>query len=183
MPDWGLVPVLRLGEGSAMAAGLRSGYDATNLYLALTVPKFDSGEAKELGFSDEVQIGMARWLNDRAFSSDLLRMGLNADLKQAMDRTPGMKAAAILNGTTSACRTQGQQTTYELAIPLRLFKRLNVEAGGRLMLDLSFPVPEEVSEAKAVAAPGVNTFSFRVRYGSDSLAPVYFVELNLEKKR
>ena len=166
-----------------MEAELRSGYDATNLYLALTVPKFDAGEAKELGFSDEVQIGMARRLNDAEFSSDLLRMGWNADLKQAMDRTPGMKTGAILNGTTSACRTEGQQTTYELAIPLRLLKKLNVEAGSRLILDLSFPVPEDASEAKAVATPPVNTFSFRVRYGSDSLAPVYFVKLNLEKKR
>ena len=166
-----------------MEAELRSGYDATNLYLALTVPKFDAGEAKELGFSDEVQIGMARRLNDAEFSSDLLRMGWNADLKQAMDRTPGMKIGAILNGTTSACRTEGQQTTYELAIPLRLLKKLNFEAGSRLILDLSFPVPEDASEAKAVATPPVNTFSFRVLYGSDSLAPVYFVELNLEKKR
>ena len=165
-----------------MEAELRSGYDATNLYLALTVPKFDAGEGKELGFSDEVQIGMARRVNDAEFGSDLLRMGWNADLNQAMDRTPGLKTGVILNGTTSACRTEGQQTTYEMAIPLRLLKKLNVGAGNRLILDLSFPVPEvDASEAKAVATPPVNTFSFRVRYGSDSLAPVYFVELKLEK--
>ena len=181
--DWGLVPGLKLGEGSTMEAELRSSYDATNLYLALTVPKFDAGEAKESGFSDEVQIGMARRLNDAEFSSDLLRLGWNADLQQARDRTPGRKAGAILNGTTSACRTEGQQTTYEMTIPLRLLKKFDVKAGSRLILDLSFPLPEDASAAKTVATPPINTLSFRIRYGSDSLAPVYFVELNLEKKR
>ena len=181
--DWGRTPALKLGEGLALEAELRSGYDATNLYLALTVPKIDAGEAKELGLSDEVQIGMARRVNDAEFSGDLLRTGWNADRKQALNRTPGQKTGTILNGTQSACRTEGRQTTYELAIPLRLLKKLNVGAGSRLILDLSYPVPEAASGTKAGATPLVNTFSFRVRYGNDSLAPVYFVELNLEKKR
>ncbi len=181
--DGGWGPALKLGEGSALAAELRSGYDATNLYLKLTVPKCDAGEAKELGFSDEVQIGLARRLNAEAFGSDLLRLGWNADVQEARDRTPGPKPGAILSGTTSICRSEGQRTTYEMAIPLRLLKKLNVAAGSRLIVDVSFPVPEAAASASAVAAPPVNTFSFRVRYGIDSLAPVYFVELNFGPKR
>jgi len=54
LSDWNGVPALRLGEGSQSAAELRSCRDEQNLYLALTVPRFDAAEAKESGLSDEV---------------------------------------------------------------------------------------------------------------------------------
>lgn len=183
LTDWAGVPALKLGEGSPPEAELRSGYDAQNLYLALTVPAFDATEATESGFSDEVQIGMARRLSDTDFGSDLLRLGLNSDTSEIRDRTPGLQTRAVLPGAKSVCRTEGHQTTYEMAIPLRLLKNLKAGAGSRLMLDLSFPVPDGGAGTKEPADPGANTFSYRIRYGSDSLVPVHFVEVNLERKR
>jgi Calcineurin-like phosphoesterase len=183
LADWSSVPALKLDEGSAPGAELRSGYDAQNLYLALTVPAFETAEARELGFSDEVQIGMARRWSDTDFGSDLLRLGFNSGTPEAVDRTPGPKTGAVLPGAKSVCRTEGQQTTYEITIPLRLLKNLKAGAGSRLVLDLSFPVPDSGTGTKEPPDPGVNTFSYRIRYGSDSLVPVHFVELNLERQR
>jgi Calcineurin-like phosphoesterase len=183
LADWGGVSALKPGEGSLPDAELRSGYDAQNLYLALTVPAVDPGEARELGFSDELQIGMARRLSGTDFGSDLLRLGFNSGTPEAVDRTPGPKTGAVLPGTKSVCRTDGHQTTYELAIPLRLLKNLKAGAGSRLVLDLSFPVPDSGTGTNEPPDPVINTLSYRVRYGSDSLVPVHFVELNLERQR
>lgn len=183
LADWSGATALNLDEGPAPGAELRSGYDAQNLYLALTVPAFETAEAKELGFSDEVQIGMARRLSDTDFSSDRLRLGLNSGTPEVVDRTPGPKTGAVLPGAKSAQRTEGRQTVYEVAIPLRLLKELKPGPGGHLVLDLSFPVPDDGVGAEEPADPGVNSFSYRVRYGSDSLVPVHFVELNLERQR
>ena len=181
--DWGQVPVLKLGKGSQPEAELRSSYDAQNLYLAITVPKFEAGEAKESGFSDEVQVGMARRLSDTDFGGDLVRLGFNSDSLEANDRTPGRKVEVTIPGTRSVGRTEGLRTTYEITVPLRLLKSLKVGEGGRFILDLSFPAPEDTAETTEPSEPNVNTFSYRVRYGSDSLVPIYFVELNLERKR
>jgi hypothetical protein len=180
--DWEGIPALKLGEDSQPEAELRSCYDARNLYLALTVPKFEADEAKESGFSDEIQMGMARRLGDTDFGGDLLRLGFNSDAKEARDRTPGRKAEAAIPGAKSVCRTEELRTTYEIGMPLRLLKGLKAGEGSRLILDLSFPVPEQGAENKEPSEPSVNTFSYRIRYGSDSLVPVYFVELNLQRK-
>ena len=50
------------------------------------------------------------------------------------------------------------------------------------MLDLSYPVPDGGTMANEPTTPVVNTFTYRIRYGSDSLVPVHFVELNFERK-
>jgi hypothetical protein len=86
-------------------------------------------------------------------------------------------------GTRSVGRTEGMLTTYEITVPLWLLKSLKAGEGGRFILDLSFPAPEDTAETTEPSEPNVNTFSYRVRYGSDSLVPIYFVELNLERKR
>ena len=91
LADWEGLPVLRLGDGSQPEAQLRSAYDGENLYLALSVPAVDAAEAKESGFSDEVQIGMAERLSDTDFGGDILRLGFNSDSSEARDRTPGHK--------------------------------------------------------------------------------------------
>ncbi len=65
-------------------------------------------------------------------------------------------------------------------MPFRLLRRLKPEAEGRLIMDLSFPAPDD--DGEQASDPKVNTFAYRVRYGNDSLLPVYFVELKLEKK-
>jgi len=183
LADWDQVPVLRLGKDSQPQAELRSSYDAQNLYLAVSVPRSDVDEAKESGFSDEVQIGMARRRSDTDFGGDLLRLGLNSNSEKVTDRTPGRKAEGAIPGVRSVCRAEALRATYEIAIPLRLLKSLKANEGGRFILDLSFPVPEEATETEEPSEPSVNTFSYRIRYGSDSLVPIYFVELNLQRKR
>jgi 3',5'-cyclic AMP phosphodiesterase CpdA len=180
--DWEGVPVLMLGEGPRKAE-LRSCYDAQALYLAFCVPAFDDAEAKELGFSDELQIGIARPLSETDFGSDLLRLGFNASSTEPKDRTPGHKPAAAVVGLKSVTSPMDGQTCYEIALPLRLLKSRRPGPGSRIILDLSFLVPDLVAEDESPAQPDVNTFSYRVRYGSDSLVPVYYVELNFERAR
>jgi hypothetical protein len=183
LADWGGIAPLDLHEGSQPGGDLRTAFDGQNLYLAFTVPTFDITEAKQSGFTDEVQIGLARRMSDTDFGSDLLRLGLNRDRPQVWDRTPGHDPAATLPGVERGCRTEAARTTYEIAIPLRLLKKLKAGAGSRLILDLSFPVPDRGTQSQEPSEPSLNTFAYRVRYGSDSLLPVYFVGLNLERKR
>jgi hypothetical protein len=182
LDDWKDVPVLKLSEPSQPESELRSCYDARNLYLTLTVPKFDADEAKESGFSDEIQLGMARRLSNTDFGGDLLRLGFNSDSPEAKDRTPGHKPEAAIRGASSFCRTDRERTIYEITLPLQLLKNFKAGEGSRLVLDLSFPVPESGRPNLEPTEPNVNSFSYRVRYGNDSLVPVYFVELNFIKK-
>ncbi|HWI58680.1 MAG TPA: hypothetical protein VNZ22_15755, partial [Bacillota bacterium] len=158
-------------------------FDSQNLYLALSLPVTDTEEAKEWGFSDEAQIGLARRLSESDFGNDFLRLGLNSGT-EARNRTPGRKAESAVPGVRVVGRTEGRQRRYEVAIPLRLLlKHSQTVSGSPLIMDLSFPMPDGEPDAQEPAAPGVNTLSYRIRYGSDSLIPVYFVELNLERRR
>jgi hypothetical protein len=181
--DWEGVPSLALVEGATLGDELRSSYDGQHLYLAITVRSIDAAEEQESGFSDELQIGLARGLTATDFGSDLLRLGFSRDSTQARDRTPGHKPETALPEVRSLCRTKDQRTSYEIAIPLRLLKNLKVGPGSRLILDLSFPIPETAGQTKEPSEPRPNTFAYRVRYGSDSLVPVHFVELNLQRTR
>jgi hypothetical protein len=182
LTDWRGAAFLKLGERLEPEAELRSCFDTQNLYLALTVPKCDDDETKESGFSDEIQIGVARPLNGTDFGADVLRLGINSNAPEVKDRTPGHKGEVAIPGVKSASRSAGAQTTYEICLPFRLIKGLKASGGSRLVLDLAFPVPDRGAEPAQAEGPSVNTFSFRVRYGSDSLVPIYFVELNLERK-
>lgn len=182
LADWEGLPSLALREAPNSGAELRACHDGQNLYLALSVPRVEGTEEKESGFIDQVQIGLARPVNDTDFGGDLLRLGFNADSPNASDRTPGRKTHAEVAGIRRGCRTEGQRTTYEIAVPFRLLKNLKVGPGARLILDLAFQVPEGAGPANEPPVPSVNTFPYRVRYGSDSLVPVHFVELNLEPK-
>jgi hypothetical protein len=183
LADWEGVPSVALREGPKPGDELWTAYDGQYLYLAINVPSIDAAEEEELGFSDELQIGLARQLTETDFGSDLLRLGFSRDKPGARDRTPGHKLETVLPGVRSACRTKDQRTSYEIAIPLRLLKGLKAGPGNRLILDLAFPVPEDAGQAKEPSEPSANTFSYRVRYGSDSLVPVHFVELNLERTK
>jgi hypothetical protein len=182
LTDWEGIPALKLGDGPYSEAELRSCFDAQNLYLAITVPNCED-EAQESGFSDKLQIGLARPVDASSFGGDLLRLGFDSDRSEAKDRTPGHKAEAVIRGTKSVWRTEGIRTTHEICLPAHLVDGGKVGEGGRVMLDLSFPVSEREGQTSERPEPAVNTFSYRVRYGGDSLVPVYFVELSLERKR
>ena len=182
LEDWSAGVPLTLGE-EAEAAQFRACHDGRNLYLALSIPTPDEEAAEETGFSDEVQIGMARQLSAAEFGNDLLRFGLNSNTAQVWDRTPGRRSETALFGIARAVRVHGTRTTYEVSIPFRLLKRINTGPGQRCVVDLSFPLPDSASPEAEPPDPAVNSFSYRVRYGNDSLVPVYFVELNLAPKR
>lgn len=181
--EWTKTPALKLGRISPQEAELRACYDAQYLYLALTVPAFDADEVKEMGFSDEVQIGIARRANDTDFTGDFLRLGLDSDLREVRNRTPGRKGEAVLPGARLVCSTPGPFKCYEVAVPLRLLRPSKGGSGSHLILDLSFPVADGGPETSEPAEPAANTFSYRIRYGSDSLVPVHFVELDFGPKR
>lgn len=181
LEDWTGSTPLRLGGGAEPEAELRSRYDSENLYLAVTAPNVDTDEAEELGVTDSLQLGLARPLSDSDFSGDFLRLGFSPGQPGVHDRTPGHKVALTVPGVKSVSRAYGARLVHEIAIPLRLLKSPRAKTVDRLILDLSFPVPEPGPEAADNPAPGVNTFSYRVRYGSDSLVPVYFIELKLQK--
>jgi hypothetical protein len=180
--DWEGVPSLKLDQSPKPGAELRACFDTANLYLAVAVPIVKAEEEEELGFRDDLQVGLARRLSDTDFGPDFLRLGFSCKTPGAWNRTAGRKAEAAVPGIQSTCRTESGRTTYAIAIPLRLLKHLKIGAESRLILDLSFPVPDAGADATEPPDPRANTFAYRVRYGNDSLIPVHFIELNLERK-
>ena len=179
---WESVPSLKLGQSPKLGAELRASCDAANLYLAVAVPTTKADEEEELGFADDLQIGLARRLSDTDFGADLLRLGFSAATAEAQNRTAGRKFEGPVPGVRSTRRTEGARTSYEIAIPLRLLKHQKAGLENLLVLDLCFAVPDGGADATEPSDPTANTFAYRVRYGNDSLVPVHFIELNLERK-
>ena len=182
LTDWEGVPFLALG-GSRLEPELRARHDGRNLYLAITVPAAQLDDDDEIVFSDDLQVGFAERLDDVDFAGDSLRLGLSRSSRKATDRNPGKKKISTVPGVTSVCRTEGVRSSYEIAVPIRLLKGVNRDKEGRLVLNLSYPVPDLGPETEEPAAPRENSFSYQVRYGGASLVPVHFVELALERKK
>jgi hypothetical protein len=180
--NWQGIPVLKLQQEGQAQAELRSCYDHEALCLAVSVPAFDADEAKELGFSDELQIGIARSVSETEFGGDLLRLGLDSTSREPRDRTPGRRSGVPIPGAKSLVSIGNGHNIYQISIPLRLLKGLKPGPGKRMLVDVSFLVPEPEAQPQTTE-PTVNSLSYRARYGSDSLLPVYFVELNFEPKR
>jgi predicted MPP superfamily phosphohydrolase len=180
--DWEGVPSLKLGPSEKPGTEFRACCDAANLYLGVTVPTASAVDQEE-GFLDDLQIGLARRLSDTDFGADSLRLGFSGTTSAARNRTPGRKTEGVVPGVKSTCRTEGRRTSFEIAVPLRLLKHLKSGAASHLILDLSFPLPGDGLGATEPLDPNANTFAYRVRYGHDSLVPVHFIELTLEKKK
>jgi hypothetical protein len=183
LADWAGIPSVKLGRDLKSAAEIQTCYDATTLYLAVTVPAVMAAEEEELGFKDDLQVGLAHRLSNADFGADFLRLGFDATKQEVWNRTAGRKKEGVVAGVKYVCRAQGGRTSYEIAVPLRLVKGVKAGVEGRLILDLSFPVPDGGVDVPEPPEPTANTFAYRVRYGSDSLIPVHFVELTLERKK
>ena len=183
LADWAGIPAVKLDSDPRLAAEIRTCCDARTLYLAVTVPAVIAEEDEELGFKDDLQIGLALRSSDTDFGTSFLRLGFNRAKPEVINRTAGRKTAGMIAGVKYFCRTQGALISYEIAVPLRLLKGLKPGTEGRLILDLSFPVPDGGVDVPEPPDPMANTFAYRVRYGNDSLIPVHFVELTLEGKR
>ncbi|HEY5910399.1 MAG TPA: metallophosphoesterase [Verrucomicrobiae bacterium] len=182
LADWGEALSLPLGDGVKTHADVRSCYDRENLYFAITVPTVKPVETGD-GFSDELQLGIAPRLNESAFGGDFLRLGFNYGGSEAKNETPDHKRLVTVPGVRSFSRREGARTTFEISIPLRLLRPLRPGTDSGVVINLSFPVPESESTGTGTPEPQVNSFSYGVRYGTDSLLPVHFIELTLGKRR
>lgn len=173
--DWGQAAILTLDQAS-LQAQVRSCYDRQNLYLAIAVPTV---VAEEDASSDDLQLGIARRLNESAFGGDFLRMGFNHGSAEARNRAPRQKHAAIVPGVRCSSLRTAERTQFEIAVPLRLLRHIGPGAENRPVIDLSYRVPANGHPDADPAEPRVNSFSYRVRYGVDALVPVHFIELTL----
>jgi hypothetical protein len=97
--------------------------------------------------------------------------------KDVPHRTVGHRFGAAPPGVKAACQTADGRVVFEVAIPKKLLPSLSGEAEGRLVLSLSFPLPERGEGESPEPAPG--SFAYQVRYGGDALVPVHFIELVL----
>ena len=181
--DWAEVRSIQFQDGPQLRTELRSCYDATMLYLLFRIPTFETTEAKELGFTDDVQIGISRPVSETDFGADLLRLGFNATANEVKDRTPAHKPGTAFRGAKCVTGQVDGQNCYEIAVPWHLIENFKPRPGSRIMLDLSFLAPESESGVGDNSEPAPNTLSYRVRYGNDSLVPVHFLELELESDR
>ncbi len=180
LADWVSVPKLRLGEKPGSRAEIQAVHDTENLYLAVKAPEANRNEAQESAFPDGLQIGLARRLGAADFTTDFLRLGLSAGRQGAANRTPGHKLDRAVPGIQVAYAGGAENTTYEIGIPLRLLKPMRPGREGGLIVNLSFPVSEMEASGAETLEPAPNTFEYQIRYGSDELMPVYFVELEWE---
>jgi hypothetical protein len=185
LEDWGGVPPLRLGDGARQRAEVRAVHDEKTLYLAVTVPATKTVLSEESAFRDDLQIGVAARLSHTDFGGDLIRLGFacSGQATEGRDRTPGHKAGTTAPTAKSACKKEGDRTSFEIAVPYRLLKPWKIGEENRLILNLAFPMPDGEADAEEPADPRLNSRSYQVRYGGDPLVPVHFVELILEPKR
>jgi hypothetical protein len=185
--DWIGCQRLDLCGGTEPGAQLLCRQDRENLYLALAIPTLRpeerQEEEEEAAQPDALQIGLARRLSPTDFGGDFLRFGFNPDSNDARNRTPGRKAESIVPGVRVARRVDHQQTNYEIGVPLRLLRHMKSGGSDRLILNLSFPVPDRKILESDLAKNEPTLFSYYVRYGSADLAPVRFVELELGRNR
>ncbi len=185
LEDWDGVPSVRLGDRPGNAAEVWSAHDQQALYLAVRLPAVTLSEADESAFPDAMQLGFPRRLSEYGFGGDLLRLGLDRGQARAevKDRTPSRKeAGAAPAGVRCAARAQSQNITYELVVPLSLVKPWRDADARHLILNLAYPVAEGEAGESAAADPQPNSFGYQVRYGSDALVPVHFLELVLQPK-
>ena len=183
LADWESIPVLKLGGEPELGAEMQTCYDAAMLYVAVTVPTVKAEEEEELGFRDDLQIGMAHRVSNTDFGPAFLRLGCSSGAREAWNRTASRKTDGVVADVKCFSRAQGGRTCYEIAVPLRLLQGLKPDAMDHLILDLSFPLPAGGVNTSEPADPDPNTFAYRVRYGNDALVPVHFVELTLQRKR
>lgn len=178
--EWGTGARLSLSETARADAELRTVHTAENLYLGVTIPDVKSPEEEES--PDELQVGLARKLSDTTFGPDFLRLGFNRSSSDARNRTPGRRREGIMPGIRSGCQLQAGRKTFEIAIPMRLLKHQLSSERPRLILNLSFRLPDPANEQPEPEQPPKNSYYYAVRYGSDVLLPVHYVELDLSRK-
>jgi hypothetical protein len=181
--DWADMPALGLAAAGVPEATIRAFHDGENLYLAATVPTPPVAAATDPFFNDELQVGIGERLNDTEFGPDAIRLGFGraGHTVEVKDRTPGRKAGDTLPGVRSACREDKDVTTYEIAVPIGLLKHVKARERGRLVINLSYLLPDGGVGGPGMAEPRPNSFAYQVQFGGgNDLSPVHYIELFLE---
>jgi len=177
--EWRGTPMLPLSGVGKPEARLQSAHDAKNLYLAVDIPSSQEPLSEDSAFPDQLQIGFAARSADTGFGGETLRLGIQVKSAgvEISDRTPGHRLGAALPGVGAASHLADGRMVFEVAIPKKLAPPLSGAAKGRLVLSISFPVPEPGEAEPREPKPG--SFAYQVRYGGDALVPVHLVELVL----
>jgi hypothetical protein len=183
LEDWVGAPVLVLAAEGIPEVKVRTFHDGQDLYLAVTVPTPPVAEGMDPFFRDDLQVGFSERLSDTEFGPDRLRIGfLRAGQKiEVKDRTPGRTVGDALPGVRGACREEKDLTIYEIAIPTVLLERMKAGKSGRLVLNLSYFLPDGGSGGSAAAEPRPNSFAYQVQFGGgNDLSPAHYIELFLK---
>src|ERR1019366_8792653 len=98
---------------------------------AVTVPTVKAEEDEELGFRDDLQVGLSRRLGNSDFGPDFLRLGFSGTTPTIWNRTAGRKTEGTVPGVHSTCRTADGRASYAIAIPLQLLKHPKAGAVSR----------------------------------------------------
>ena len=187
LTEWTQIPVLALNHGPRAPALVQALHDRENLYLAITAAqrtvKAGEEEAEE-AFPDDLVLGLAVRANESEFGRDLIRLGFtrSGSTTEVRDRTPGQKPETRVPLVKAASRLVGGRITFEAAIPLKLLGPLKSPGQTHFVMSLSAPVADATTTSGAAEEFAPNTFAYQVRYGGDSLIPLHFVELVLERK-
>jgi hypothetical protein len=183
LEDWAGVPVLGLTAAGVPEAKVRAFHDGGNLYVTAAVPTPPVAEGTDPIFRDDLQIGISERLTDTEFGPERLRLGfLRAGRAvEVKDRTPGRATGDVLPGVRGAFREDKDVTTYEIAIPTILLKQVKAKERGRLVINLSYFLPDGGPVGSAMAESKPNSFAYQVQFGgSNDLSPVHYIELFLE---
>jgi hypothetical protein len=184
--DWAGVPVLVLNAAGVPEAKVRAFHDGQDLYFAITVPTPPGAEGTNPFFRDELQVGFGERLTDTEFGPDRLRLGFlrAGQTLETMDRTPGRSAGDAIPGVRGAFRTDGELTTYEIAVPDALLRRVEAGRNGRLVVNLSYFLPDSGPGGAASVHPRPNSFAYQVQFGGgDDLSPAHYLEVVLERPK
>jgi Calcineurin-like phosphoesterase len=186
LEDWAGLPMLALTAAGVPEARVRAVHDGQDLYLAVTVPLPAAAEGTDPFFQDDLQFGFGERLSDTEFGPDRLRLGFtrNGQAVEVKDRTPGRSAGDAIAGVRGAFRRNGDLTTWEIAIPEDLLKRVKAAEKGRLVLNLTSFLPDAGSAGPMPTSPRPNSFAYQVQFGGgNDLSPAHYLEVVLERPR
>jgi hypothetical protein len=183
-PAWTNITPIQLAASTQPAAEVRAIQTAQTLCLAIKLPPTQPKAIEDTTFQDDLQLGFALRRTGSDFGPDLIRFGLEASGLQVQinDRTPGRPAAERTHGIRSFLNNQAGAKTYLVSVPMKLLRPNRIAANNHLIMNLAFPIDDDEETPQSLSAPEANSFAYQVRYGSDGLVPVHYVELIPDRK-
>jgi len=186
LSDWAAVPIVVLGAAPNARIEVQAQHTREALRLAITAPiRTTEAAEEEEAFPDDLVVGIAGRLNQTEFSRDLLRVGFTQQGRatQVRDRTPGQRPETPMPGVRAASHVEGNRRAFELVVPHKLLAGIRSAGKNHLVVSVSAPVEPIAAALGENGAPPRNSFAYQVRYGGDTLIPVYFIDVLLEPRR